>query len=567
MEVKDVNSNISSIQAMFSKAVAGSLSGQVLGSGFADLVSQIGNQAGTADKNGAVKSADKERPADNKALASDDKNNVKKEKPARKAKAVAEKAEKPAARQNERKQPAAEAASEPAAQNVAAPEAPKAADDGVRNVVEDSAAADAVVQPVEGAEPVSRELTITSLGANAPTIMASIKNGEMVLMPEAGIDAAALAQMPVVAVFDNDAGEVVTMSGAEFAAKMQQASDNGQLYLVDTSVSGKFASLIPAEVNLGIERDFSPAEVAETLPQTGAEFVDEGLAAQAQILEEKIGGDRKVKVNVEVEAENVSAADEADLVQDKVTLAEAVEAAMQNKKADSKTTEAQAPVSAQSQSAANVAGQDKAPVVPVVAAIANAEVQPAAETSHSAVVEGVSAVGAADHAVNTAVSAGVRAETRPQTTETSFKDVYKGMSREVAEQVKVNITKSAVQGVDHIEVKLKPEDLGHIEIKMQISKDGKLQAHIVASRAETMEMLQREAPELEKAFQEAGFETDAGSLSFSFRGGNENEAEQNRSAELRSFIGRALEQDNTEELAGNDNLSGWTPAQGLNIRV
>ena len=65
---------------------------------------------------------------------------------------------------------------------------------------------------------------------------------------------------------------------------------------------------------------------------------------------------------------------------------------------------------------------------------------------------------------------------------TSFKDVYKGMSKEVIDQVKVNITKSAVKGVDKVEIQLKPEDLGHIEVKMQIGKDGKLQAHIIASR-------------------------------------------------------------------------------------
>ncbi len=64
----------------------------------------------------------------------------------------------------------------------------------------------------------------------------------------------------------------------------------------------------------------------------------------------------------------------------------------------------------------------------------------------------------------------------------SFRDVYKGMGKEVVEQIKVNITKSAVKGVDTIEIQLKPEDLGKIEVKMQIGKDGKLQAHIVSSR-------------------------------------------------------------------------------------
>ena len=138
------------------------------------------------------------------------------------------------------------------------------------------------------------------------------------------------------------------------------------------------------------------------------------------------------------------------------------------------------------------------------------------------------------------------------------------MSKEVIDQVKVNITKSAVKGVDNIEIKLKPEDLGHIEVKMQISKDGKLHAHIISSRPETMEILQREAGSLEKAFNDAGFDMDSGSLSFSFREGSE--SGQDKNSELRNFIGSVMEHDAESELAGNDNLE-WTPAQGLKIRV
>ena len=102
---------------------------------------------------------------------------------------------------------------------------------------------------------------------------------------------------------------------------------------------------------------------------------------------------------------------------------------------------------------------------------------------------------------------------------------------------------------------------------MQISKDGKLQAHIVASRPETMEILQSEVQNLEKAFQDAGFDTDAGSFSFSFQEGSESGREQDRNAELRNFIGNVLEQDSAENAAGNDNLYGWTAEGGLNIRV
>ena len=150
----------------------------------------------------------------------------------------------------------------------------------------------------------------------------------------------------------------------------------------------------------------------------------------------------------------------------------------------------------------------------------------------------------------------------------SFRDVYKGMGKEVVEQIKVNITKSAVKGVDTIEIQLKPEDLGKIEVKMQIGKDGKLQAHIVSSRPETAELLQKEMANLQKAFDDAGFQTDENSLNFSFRDEGQTGREQERN-ELRSFIGNALEQEAAMDAAGNDLFAGmsWDGNGGLNIRV
>lgn len=159
-----------------------------------------------------------------------------------------------------------------------------------------------------------------------------------------------------------------------------------------------------------------------------------------------------------------------------------------------------------------------------------------------------------------------KAEAANKATDASFKDVYKGMSKEVAEQVKVNITKSAVKGVDKIDISLKPEDLGRIEIKMQIAKDGKLQAHIISSRPETLDMLQKEMQTLEKAFNDAGFQTDEGALSFSFRDDSQAGQNSNSNSELRHFIGNVFEKEANNELTVEAPME-WNNASGLNIRV
>lgn len=158
-----------------------------------------------------------------------------------------------------------------------------------------------------------------------------------------------------------------------------------------------------------------------------------------------------------------------------------------------------------------------------------------------------------------------RAENANSRFDNTLRDVYKGLGKDAVEQVKVNIIKSAVKGVDKIDVSLKPQELGNIEIKMQISKDGKLNAHIIASRPETMELLQKETASLEQAFRDAGFQTEDGGLSFSLQDNNQANKENNSS--LRDFMGNALENEDTD-IVDLKAVSGESWGQnGLNIKV
>ncbi len=159
----------------------------------------------------------------------------------------------------------------------------------------------------------------------------------------------------------------------------------------------------------------------------------------------------------------------------------------------------------------------------------------------------------------------LRAETFSRLNESSSRDVFKGMGKEVVEQIKINITKSAIKGVDTIDIQLKPEDLGKIQIRMHIAKDGKLHADIISSRPETMDMLQKDISGLQKAFNDAGYDTDSRSFNFSFQKENQTRNGQDSSSDLMQFIGDTLEQE-AKDIAGNDNLE-YDPILGLNIRV
>jgi flagellar hook-length control protein FliK len=119
-----------------------------------------------------------------------------------------------------------------------------------------------------------------------------------------------------------------------------------------------------------------------------------------------------------------------------------------------------------------------------------------------------------------------------------------------------------VKGIDKIDIQLRPENLGRIEVKMQIGREGRLHAHIVASRPEVMEALQRDVSSLEKAFKDAGFDTNKDSFTFS----SKEQENQNKEQGLKDFLGNALESEN--DLLGSDILLDvWDGKSALNIRV
>ncbi len=474
-------------------------------------------------------------------------------------------------------------------------------------------------QPVEAGETVLKELTIKVAQRNEQNVMAVISGNDIFMAPEMP-DLQSLSAMASVSVLDEATGEVKSVSGAELVEKIKEASDNGDLFAygrvqnqmvevvpvivtetpkidavskenndgilsqenVQTAVMQQTEVMAKTEKELPVEQKFVQKEavVAEdegvVVNSNNRDaghnvekfaYADEKLAEQASILDEKISSEHKVKVNVKVNEEKIAAATTADLLQDDFALRDIwVSADEGMDKTENPATQsgvAQNTSTAQNSTILNT--NNMAAVMPVAAAAVEVvETIASSSTSSAMAAETVSApmshvVAGGSEFVNQA-----RAE-NAKTTETSFRDVLKGMEREVVDQVKVNITKSAVKGIDKINIQLKPEDLGHIEIKMQISKDGKLQAHIISSRPETMEILQKEIQSLEQAFNDAGFEMDDGGLSFSFREGNE--AGQDSNSELRSFLGNMFETDKGVETAGNDNLETWNPAQGLNIRV
>lgn len=387
----------------------------------------------------------------------------------------------------------------------------------------------------------------------------------------------ALALMGAVTVVNPATGETFQTTGAELAAQLADAGvqsvsvlpgEEGQPLVAPVvehaPEAAAFQNIVAAMKKTQAEN--APVVDADAVAADAASDQDI-LAQQAAKLGEAVGEDRKVKVEVSVKEEKIADAVDGGLVKNAKLSDETLSAVVESKDAvkGNPLTEVKTPA----QQAAPQNQIREMPLTMTAGAVSNAAAAAADDTAAVAVSTETGSVTLA-HAgtVGGEMLANAKASAANDSSSTSFRDVYKGMGKEVVDQIKVNITKSAVKGVDKIEIQLKPEDLGHIEVKMQIGKDGKLQAHIVASRPETAEILQKEIGNLQKAFNEAGFQTDEGSLSFSFR--DDGQAGQNQERNnLRNFIGDVLEQETAMDAAVGDLFAGtaWDGKNGLNIRV
>lgn len=387
----------------------------------------------------------------------------------------------------------------------------------------------------------------------------------------------ALALMGTVTVVNPATGETFQTTGAELAAQLADAGvqsvsvlpgEEGQPLVAPVvehaPEAAAFQNIVAAMKKTQAEN--APVVDADAVAADAASDQDI-LAQQAAKLGEAVGEDRKVKVEVSVKEEKIADAVDGGLVKNAKLSDETLSAVVESKDAVKSNPLTEVKTPAQQAAAQNQIRE--MPLTMTAGAVSNAAAAAADDTAAVAVSTETGSVTLA-HAgtVGGEMLANAKASAANDSSSTSFRDVYKGMGKEVVDQIKVNITKSAVKGVDKIEIQLKPEDLGHIEVKMQIGKDGKLQAHIVASRPETAEILQKEIGNLQKAFNEAGFQTDEGSLSFSFR--DDGQAGQNQERNnLRNFIGDVLEQETAMDAAVGDLFAGtaWDGKNGLNIRV
>src|SRR5262249_12980508 len=81
----------------------------------------------------------------------------------------------------------------------------------------------------------------------------------------------------------------------------------------------------------------------------------------------------------------------------------------------------------------------------------------------------------------------------------------------------VALASQAQAGRNRFEIRLDPPELGRIDVRLDVDRDGRVTSRLVADRVETLDLLRRDAPELQRALQDAGLKTSDSGLQFSLR--------------------------------------------------
>jgi chemotaxis protein MotD len=120
---------------------------------------------------------------------------------------------------------------------------------------------------------------------------------------------------------------------------------------------------------------------------------------------------------------------------------------------------------------------------------------------------------AASHA---AATAGIAAAAAASALSTVTADTA-GTAAVPIDGIAIEIATRALEGKRRFEIRLDPPELGRIDVRLDVARDGQVMSRLVVERADTLDLLRRDAISLERALQSAGLQTGDSGLQFSLR--------------------------------------------------
>jgi chemotaxis protein MotD len=81
----------------------------------------------------------------------------------------------------------------------------------------------------------------------------------------------------------------------------------------------------------------------------------------------------------------------------------------------------------------------------------------------------------------------------------------------------VQIAANVQVGRSRFEIRLDPPELGRIDVRLDVDRQGQVTSHLIVEKSATLDLLRRDAQQLERALQDAGLKTSDNGLQFSLR--------------------------------------------------
>ena len=147
------------------------------------------------------------------------------------------------------------------------------------------------------------------------------------------------------------------------------------------------------------------------------------------------------------------------------------------------------------------------------------------------------------------------------------KDVTPVAAAVPIEGVAVEIAAKASEGMKSFEIRLDPPELGRIHVRLDVDRNGEITSRVMADRQDTLDLLRRDASQLERALNDAGLRTSNNGLQFSLR--DQGQSQQQQQQEALPNAARLIIPD--ESLAAELTQRGYYrpagSAGGIDIRV
>ncbi|MDD1535403.1 MULTISPECIES: flagellar hook-length control protein FliK [unclassified Bradyrhizobium] len=135
--------------------------------------------------------------------------------------------------------------------------------------------------------------------------------------------------------------------------------------------------------------------------------------------------------------------------------------------------------------------------------------------------------------------------------------------------VPVEIAAAIRSGKSRFDISLDPAELGRIDVRINVDRAGNVTSHLTVEKPETLQMLRQDAPQLQRALDDAGLKTGSNGLSFSLRdqnssGQNSGQNNDNGGNARRLIIS---EDDTAAAPVGRSYGRMYGPSSGVDIRV